>query len=101
MGPYQPALIEDGSDLLDLGQQIKTEYNLSWMGRPSIFKSPAGNYEMMFHAVRKDLYPGHDFTRWPNDSLEYYRALFKVTLDVSLNAKGEPVLRANTHRATL
>lgn len=98
-GPYQAMLTDDRSDLLDLGKEIKAEYGLSWMGRPSIFKSPVGKYEIMFHAVRKDLYPGHDFTKWPVGSLNYYRSIFKASLAVSLGSNGEPVLALDPHHA--
>jgi len=97
MGPYTPALTEDGKDLLDLGKEIKAAYGLSWMGRPSIFKSPQGHYEMMFHAVMKSIRPDNDYTKWPSDLLGFYRSLFKVSLDTSVSAKGEPVIRLNPH----
>lgn len=99
MGPYTPALTKDGKDLLDLGKEIKAEYGLSWMGRPSFFRLPSGDYQVLFHAVRKDIRPDNDYTKWPPDLLGFYRSLFKATVDVSLDANGAPVLTLNPKRA--
>lgn len=98
MGPYTPALTKDGTDLVDLGEEIKAEYGLSWMGRPSIFRLPSGDFQILFHAVRKDIRPENDYSRWPTNLLGFYRSLFKASLDVSLDAKGAPVLKLNPKR---
>jgi hypothetical protein len=99
LGPYKPALTDDGTDLRDLGKEIKQHYGLSWMGRPSIYKSPTGDYGILFHAVTKAIRPDNDYKVWPLELLGYYRSLFRVTLEMSLNAKGEPVLSLNPKRA--
>jgi ribose/xylose/arabinose/galactoside ABC-type transport system permease subunit len=100
-GPYEPATVNDGSDLLDLGKELKEHFGLSWMGRPSIFQTPSGEFEMMFHAVRKDIRPDNDYTKWPKDLLGFYRCLFKATLDARLDEQGRPVLQLNSGRSIL
>lgn len=97
-GPYHPVMKADGSDLVDLGSDLKARFGLSWVGRPSIYRAPNGKFEMLFHGVRKSIVTDNDYTRWPGELWAFYRSIFKVNLDVSLNANGEPVIVPNTDR---
>ncbi|OFZ52921.1 MAG: hypothetical protein A2428_07315 [Bdellovibrionales bacterium RIFOXYC1_FULL_54_43] len=94
-GPYHQALDSSGSDLLDLGIVLKKRYGLSWLGRPVFYRSPDGEYEVLFHAVRKQILPDHDYTRWPTTTSKYqlwefYRSIFKAKLAIGLNSDGSP-----------
>lgn len=96
MGPYHAALTENGSDLRDLGREIKTKYGLSWMGRPAIYRAPNGTYEILFHAVDKKILPDNDYSKWPTGNpyelWHFFRSVFKARLDAKLGESGEPVL---------
>lgn len=92
-GPYLPALTADGRDLLDLGKDLKERYGLSWVGRPSLYRTPGG-YEMFFHGVMKNILPDNDYKHWPSryQLWEFYRSLFKVRVKFSLGPDGAPVI---------
>jgi ribose/xylose/arabinose/galactoside ABC-type transport system permease subunit len=94
MGPYKAVLTEDGQDLLDLGKSLKSKYGLSWVGRPSLYQTPDGGYEMLFHGVIKSILPENDYTRWPNryQLWEFFRCIFKVRIQISEKPNGEPVI---------
>ncbi len=94
MGPYHPILNSDRTDLLDYGIKIKNRYNLSWLGRPSLFKNPDGNYEILFHAVRKDVIPENDYSRWPAQYKlwDFHRSIFKANVSLNLNEQREPII---------
>ena len=94
MGPYQPILNSDRSDLLDFGIKIKNRYNLSWLGRPSLFKTPDGEFEILFHAVRKDVIPENDYSRWPTQYhlWDFHRSIFKAKVTLDLNPQKEPII---------
>jgi hypothetical protein len=96
LGPYRPMLVATaggGMDLLDLGRLIKMKHGLSWVGRPSFYRTPSGKYEMLFHGVFKNVLPDNDYTRWPvkYELWKFFRCLFKVELDVK-TVRGEPIL---------
>lgn len=98
-GPYQTVMNRDGTDFLDLGLEIKAKYNLSWVGRPSFFRTPSGNYEMLFHGVSKNILPDNDYTKWPKkyELWQFFRSLFKANLQVLLNADGSPSITPVLH----
>jgi hypothetical protein len=107
-GPYQPILNADGKDLMDLGRELKTRYGLSWVGRPSFYKSPDGHFEMLFHGVIKSILPDNDYTKWPSAEKyqlwEFYRCLFKTSIDITLDNNGAPriqILAATDEGAAL
>jgi hypothetical protein len=95
-GPYRPFLTDDGKDLRDFGRDLKAKYGLSWLGRPTIFRTPDGRHELMFHAVRKAILPDHDYTRWPDGTgyqlWEFFRVILKADLEISWR-NGAPELR--------
>jgi hypothetical protein len=96
-GPYTPFLNQDGKDLFDLGKKIKEKYQLSWVGRPAFYKTPEGEYEVLFHGVSKEILPNHDYSTWPSDKNPYqlnhfFRSIYKAKLDTSLRSDGSPRL---------
>jgi hypothetical protein len=93
-GPYTVARTPDRSDFLDLGAELKSRFNLSWAGRPSFYKAVDGHYHMLFHAVEKRNYPGHDFKHWPKDEkLKYFfRAIFDARIHFVMN-HGAPEIK--------
>ncbi|HEX4925815.1 MAG TPA: hypothetical protein VFV50_17105 [Bdellovibrionales bacterium] len=97
MGPYQVARTADGRDLLDLGRELKAAYGLSWMGRPAFYRTPDGDYEVLFHAVDKRILPDNDYSKWPKGDpyqlWQFFRSVFKAKLAVTLSKAGEPELR--------
>ena len=65
LGPYKPFLNTSGDDLLDFGSELKKSYDLSWVGRPSLFTNPDGQVAMLFHGVRKSILPDNNYSKWP------------------------------------
>ncbi|MES3038620.1 MAG: hypothetical protein V4736_12005, partial [Bdellovibrionota bacterium] len=100
MGPYKPLLNADKKDLLDLGKDLKARYNLSWVGRPSLFETPSGEYEMLFHGVRTDILPDNDYTTWPTkyNLWDFFRCIFKTKVVLTLDNDGQPVMKIKTRR---
>lgn len=99
MGPYKPLLTEDKKDLKDFGQDIKAHYGLSWVGRPSLYKTPNGTYQMLFHGVVKHILPDNDYAHWPEayQLWEFFRCIFKVDVQITEGANGEPVIGILAH----
>jgi simple sugar transport system permease protein len=95
LGPYKPLLTEDQKDLKDFGLDIKLHYGLSWVGRPSLYQTPDGTYQMLFHGVVKHILPDNDYTHWPvaYQLWEFFRCLFKVDVHISEGADGAPVIQ--------
>jgi hypothetical protein len=94
-GPWHYALDPVSKDLLDLGREIKAAYGLSWVGRPSFFRSPDGTYEVMFHGVSKAILPDNDYTVWPKKYAlwQFFRSIFKARIEATLDPAGAPRLR--------
>ena len=86
-GPYHPALNTAGTDLMDLGQELKRRFRLSWLGRPSFFRAPDGHYEMLFHAVDKSILPNNDYTHWPSKIplWAFFRSLYRARVRIDLD----------------
>jgi simple sugar transport system permease protein len=95
MGPYKPLLTEDKKDLKDFGEEIKRHYGLSWVGRPSLYQTPKGDYQMLFHGVVKSILPDNDYSHWPEayQLWEFFRCLFKVDVQITEGVSGDPVVQ--------
>ena len=95
LGPYKPILDKAGDDLRDFGHELKKSYDLSWVGRPSLFKNPSGQTEMLFHGVRKSILPDNNYTQWPfkYQLWEFFRCIFKINVELKLDANDEPVMK--------
>jgi hypothetical protein len=51
-GPYVPYLTEDKSDLFDFGDQLRTNYALTYgPGRPAFFQADDSQWWLLFHAA--------------------------------------------------
>lgn len=72
--PFLPDLTDDGSDFYPAGSQAADLLNLA--GGPArlavivenrgwAIPSPDGFLQILFHAYRRDLFPDHDFERFP------------------------------------
>lgn len=102
MGPYTPFLTADQSDLMDFGSDLKKRYRLSWLGRPALFQTPTGEYEMLFHGVRIDILPNNDYAHWPSkyNLWDFFRCIFKSKVELSLDTAGNPVMMVKAEPVT-
>jgi hypothetical protein len=94
LGPYQPMLNQEGTDLKDFGKGIKEKYKLSWVGRPALYQAPNGKYEVLFHGVFKSAIPDNDYSKWPEkyQLQEFKRSIFKAPAKLGLDGEGRPVV---------
>ncbi len=83
LGPYQPALNGDETDLKDFGKPLRNSGDFAWgPSRASLFYNSEGSAFILFHAVRARLWPDFDFEHWPDfGSMPVYRDYFIAPVD--------------------
>ncbi|HLE00470.1 MAG TPA: hypothetical protein VJB59_09430 [Bdellovibrionota bacterium] len=91
-GPFKPLMKPGGRDLLDIGDEIRKTYRLSWgPARAHAFQDEQGRWKITFHATDKDILPGENYSTLDWDTLnKFNRNVYVADLDIGFDAHGNP-----------
>ena len=91
LGPYQPYLNDDRTDLKDFGAELKKTYPLTYgPGRPVFFQDPGKHWWTVFHAANSIEVEHAKFPPAPGRGP--FRNLFLAPVQMSLSPLGLPVV---------